>query len=102
MNLVGKHDRKAQSHDIAKRIREQLVPVARALHATIQIVEVPPGPPVLAYVHVAPCLAGKSKLSHNGPVVVRLGKVDCGACGSFPVQAEIIRRIEIRKTIAPL
>ncbi|MBS1818084.1 MAG: efflux RND transporter permease subunit [Acidobacteria bacterium] len=45
--LTPKEERSEQSHDIAKRIRERLVPSARALGATIQVVEVPPGPPVL-------------------------------------------------------
>jgi multidrug efflux pump subunit AcrB len=45
--LVGKEDRAEQSHDIAKRIRQRLDPVADGLGASIQVVEVPPGPPVL-------------------------------------------------------
>ena len=45
--LTDKEERREQSHDIAKRLRERLAPVARALNATIQVVEVPPGPPVL-------------------------------------------------------
>jgi multidrug efflux pump subunit AcrB len=47
VNLVGKSERKLQSHDIAKRVREQLVPVARRFGARIKVAEVPPGPPVL-------------------------------------------------------
>jgi multidrug efflux pump subunit AcrB len=45
--LTSKEERGEQSHGIAKRIRSQLGPVAKALNATIQVVEVPPGPPVL-------------------------------------------------------
>ncbi|MFN7917935.1 MAG: efflux RND transporter permease subunit [Vicinamibacterales bacterium] len=45
--LTDKEERDEQSHDIARRLRERLVPVAQALNATIQVVEVPPGPPVL-------------------------------------------------------
>jgi multidrug efflux pump subunit AcrB len=45
--LTPKDERSVQSHEIAKRIRERLVPVARRLGAAIQVVEVPPGPPVL-------------------------------------------------------
>jgi len=45
--LVGRDERNEQSHDIAKRIRTRLDPVARSLGAQIQVVEVPPGPPVL-------------------------------------------------------
>ena len=40
-------DRDEQSHAIATRLRERLIPVAAPLGATIQVVEVPPGPPVL-------------------------------------------------------
>jgi multidrug efflux pump subunit AcrB len=45
--LVDKHDRAEQSHEIAKRIRARLEPVASRLGAVIQVAEVPPGPPVL-------------------------------------------------------
>ncbi len=45
--LVAKEERHEQSHDIAKRIRTALLPAAERLGATIQVVEVPPGPPVL-------------------------------------------------------
>jgi multidrug efflux pump subunit AcrB len=47
VNLVPKGERSAQSHDIARRVRERLAPVAQRLGATIQVAEVPPGPPVL-------------------------------------------------------
>lgn len=47
MNLVPRSERSEQSHAIARRVRETLVPIARAAGATIQVAEVPPGPPVL-------------------------------------------------------
>ncbi len=47
VNLLGKHDRSQQSHEIAKRIRVQLQPIAQAYSARIKVAEVPPGPPVL-------------------------------------------------------
>jgi multidrug efflux pump subunit AcrB len=47
VNLLPKDDRRDQSHDIAKRVRERVVPIARRFNATIQVSEVPPGPPVL-------------------------------------------------------
>ena len=47
VNLVGKHARRAQSHDIAKRIRPAVAQVAEKFHARIAVAEVPPGPPVL-------------------------------------------------------
>jgi multidrug efflux pump subunit AcrB len=48
VNLARKQDRKAQSHDIAKRVRPKLVPIAERFGARIKVAEVPPGPPVLS------------------------------------------------------
>ena len=48
VNLVSKHDRKSQSHEIAKRVRAHLLPVAQRYGAAIKVAEVPPGPPVLS------------------------------------------------------
>jgi multidrug efflux pump subunit AcrB len=47
VNLASKDERSEQSHDIARRVRGQLVPIAERFNATIQVTEVPPGPPVL-------------------------------------------------------
>jgi len=47
VNLVAKEDRAAQSHDIAKRVRRLLEPVAAGRGARVKVVEIPPGPPVL-------------------------------------------------------
>ena len=47
VNLVGKHDRSAQSHAIAKRIRPTVEAIAAKYTARVKIAEVPPGPPVL-------------------------------------------------------
>ena len=48
VNLVGKHDRKKQSHALSKEVRELLLPIARRHDANIKVAEVPPGPPVLS------------------------------------------------------
>ncbi len=48
VNLVGKHDRKKQSHALSKEVRELLLPVAKRHDANIKVAEVPPGPPVLS------------------------------------------------------
>jgi multidrug efflux pump subunit AcrB len=45
--LTPKDERREQSHAIAKRLRTTLGPLATRLGAAIQVVEVPPGPPVL-------------------------------------------------------
>ena len=47
VSLVDKDARHDQSHTIAKRLRGRLDPLASRLGAGIQVVEVPPGPPVL-------------------------------------------------------
>jgi multidrug efflux pump subunit AcrB len=47
VNLLSLHDRKAQSHDIARRLRPALDKIAAPFGARIKIAEVPPGPPVL-------------------------------------------------------
>ncbi|MBX6422377.1 efflux RND transporter permease subunit [Thermosulfurimonas sp. F29] len=47
VNLVDKHHRRLQSHDIAKRVRPLVTAVARKYGARVTVAEVPPGPPVL-------------------------------------------------------
>ena len=47
VNLVNKHARTAQSHDIAKRVRPRIASIAEKYGARIAVAEVPPGPPVL-------------------------------------------------------
>lgn len=47
VNLLSAHDRKAQSHDIAKRVRPRLAEIAKRHGARLAVAEVPPGPPVL-------------------------------------------------------
>jgi multidrug efflux pump subunit AcrB len=48
VDLVPKEMRHRQSHAIALAMRPALAEVARQFHASIQVVEVPPGPPVQA------------------------------------------------------
>ncbi len=48
VNFVPKDERKAQSHDIAKRIRPYVQDIGRKYNANVKVVEVPPGPPVLS------------------------------------------------------
>nr|MBC8419406.1 efflux RND transporter permease subunit [Desulfobacterales bacterium] len=48
VNLLGKGDRKAQSHEIAKRVRPGLKRIGDKYNARIKVAEVPPGPPVLS------------------------------------------------------
>ena len=48
VNFVAKEDRKAQSHDIAKRIRPRTQAIGDRYGARIKVAEIPPGPPVLS------------------------------------------------------
>ena len=48
VNLEHKSERKAQSHDIAKKIRPFLAAVADRYGARVKVAEIPPGPPVLS------------------------------------------------------
>ncbi|GAB2662081.1 efflux RND transporter permease subunit [Arenimonas aestuarii] len=48
VNLVGKHDRDRQSHDIALDVRPVLASIGNRYGASVKVVEVPPGPPVMA------------------------------------------------------
>jgi multidrug efflux pump subunit AcrB len=47
INLLPKSERKAQSHEIAKRIRPKVAAIAEKYGAAVAVAEVPPGPPVL-------------------------------------------------------
>jgi multidrug efflux pump subunit AcrB len=47
VNLVSKNRRKAQSHEIAKRVRPRVAAIAAKFNARVAVAEVPPGPPVL-------------------------------------------------------
>ncbi|MCF6181094.1 efflux RND transporter permease subunit [Lutibacter sp.] len=48
VNLLHKSERKLQSHDIAKILRNKIQEVAAKYKANVKVVEVPPGPPVLS------------------------------------------------------
>ena len=48
VNLVDQHHRDRQSHEIARALRPQLVEVGLRHGASVKVVEVPPGPPVLS------------------------------------------------------
>jgi len=47
VNLLPKGERRAQSHDIARRVRPRLAAIAESYGARLAVAEVPPGPPVL-------------------------------------------------------
>ncbi|MEN8199283.1 MAG: efflux RND transporter permease subunit [Thermodesulfobacteriota bacterium] len=47
VNLLPKHHRSLQSHDIAVRVRPAIAKIAEKYGAAVAVAEVPPGPPVL-------------------------------------------------------
>ncbi|HUP46928.1 MAG TPA: efflux RND transporter permease subunit [Thermoanaerobaculia bacterium] len=47
VNLRPKGDRDAQSHAIARRVRDEIAPIGARYGARLKVAEVPPGPPVL-------------------------------------------------------
>ena len=68
VNLVGKHERSEQSHAIAARVRPQLAAIAARSGAVVKVVEVPPGPPVLAPIVAevyGPDAAGRLKVAQD-------------------------------------
>jgi multidrug efflux pump subunit AcrB len=48
VNLADKHDRKRSSHEIARAVRDELAPIGDRNDASVKVVEVPPGPPVIS------------------------------------------------------
>lgn len=60
VNLVDKSKRKMQSHGIVLRIRNDIEKIGKKYNANLKLVEVPPGPPVLATV-VAEIYGDQSK-----------------------------------------
>ena len=47
VNFVGKDEREAESHELARTFRDRFAELGRARGARIKIIEIPPGPPVL-------------------------------------------------------
>ncbi|MFP4580212.1 MAG: efflux RND transporter permease subunit [Candidatus Sumerlaeia bacterium] len=50
LNLLAKEQREMQSHAIVLRLRNELTEIAKEHNANVKLVEVPPGPPVIATV----------------------------------------------------
>lgn len=65
VNLIDKNERKRQSHEIALAVRHALQATAKNYGANIKVVEVPPGPPVLA-----PLVAEIYGLDHDGQIKI--------------------------------
>ena len=65
VNLTNAHDRDRQSHDIALGVRPALQEIAKKYHASVKVVEVPPGPPVMS-----PIVAEVYGLDYEGQIKV--------------------------------
>ena len=63
INLADKTKREQQSHSIALRIRKRVTEIAEKHGAIVNIVEVPPGPPVLSTITVE--VYGKAEHDYN-------------------------------------
>ena len=48
VNLVDKKHRDRSSHEIARAVRDELARIGRRYDASVKVVEVPPGPPVIS------------------------------------------------------
>ena len=46
VNFLPKHERKKQSHDLAKKMRPELQKIGEKYNANVKLAEIPPGPPV--------------------------------------------------------
>ncbi|NMH66027.1 efflux RND transporter permease subunit [Shewanella salipaludis] len=68
VNLVDRHHRDRDSHEIALAVRAELQRLAEPYDANVKVVEVPPGPPVwspiLAEVY-GPSAAGREQAAHQ-------------------------------------
>ncbi|MBS0337757.1 MAG: efflux RND transporter permease subunit [Proteobacteria bacterium] len=68
VNLVDKHHRDRKSHEIAAAARPGIEAIARKYGASVKVVEVPPGPPVLAPIVAevyGPDYAGQQKAAQQ-------------------------------------
>jgi len=70
VNFVDRSERKRQSHDLAKDLRPAITAIASARGATVKIVEIPPGPPVLATL-VAEIYGPSDRSRRQGAAAVR-------------------------------
>ncbi|NPA13090.1 MAG: efflux RND transporter permease subunit [Aquificae bacterium] len=102
VNLIGKHERKAQSHEIAERIRDDIARIAKENGAKyVAVVEPPPGPPVLSPIVVevyGPNYEGQLQLAYKIKKIFEEtpGIVDVGIYANLP-QREYILKIDREK-----
>ncbi len=82
VNLVDKHERQRQSHAIARAMRPALAAIGARHGASVKVVEVPQGPPVMAPLVAevyGPDFAGQRRIARalaEGPFTTTPGIVD--------------------------
>ena len=99
VNLLDKNLRKAQSHLIAMRERPALQAIGKKFNANVKIIEVPPGPPVLAPIVAeiyGPTDEGRSQVAKSVRALFEHEKgvvdVDDSSISSAPRQVLLINR----------
>jgi len=81
VNLAAKEARQQQSHEIVLRLRDRLTAIGQRWGARIKIVEVPPGPPVLATITAevyGPASANQGELIAAAKIVEQRLQVEPG------------------------
>jgi multidrug efflux pump subunit AcrB len=104
VNLVGKKDRKLQSHDIAKAVRPKIHQIVDKLGGHVQVAEVPPGPPVLSTMVVeiyGPSLEGQRKLASDVELLFK-NSSSVTDIDSYVGRQEKLYRLKINKQKASL
>ncbi|MGH8090882.1 MAG: efflux RND transporter permease subunit, partial [Rudaea sp.] len=80
VNLVDKHERHRKSHEVALAVRPELAKIGARYGASVKLVEVPPGPPVLS-----PIVA-----EIYGPDYATLRKVALGLERNFRADPDLV------------
>ncbi len=68
VNLVDKHSRSVESHQLAKEIRKLVTPIGERHGVNVKVTEVPPGPPVLSTMVAeiyGPTFEGRKKVAEQ-------------------------------------
>ena len=91
INLAPKGERSMQSHAIVLRLRNDLTRIAQEYGANLKIVEVPPGPPVIATltaeVYADPGVSYRDQVAAAGLVRSRMAREDKVVDIDDPVEA---------------
>jgi multidrug efflux pump subunit AcrB len=109
VNLVERHHRSTESHELARQIRERVAPIGQRLGVNVKVTEVPPGPPVLSTMVAevyGPTLEGRLEVAEQVKQVFATtdGVVDVDWWVEDPAErweVEVDREKAIRAGITP-